>query len=274
MYTDLIQGSGKNAMKEISASSSDLWKVPPHEINLLDGYNIRIRNEAYNRRVREIADSIKVNGFLSDQPLSVYARKTETGANELVLIGGHRRLEAVKIAIAEGCEIPVVPVIVKPFGTSVEDLLVDLKVGNDGEPISTLEQALLCQRFIKFGWEPQQIAERLGYQPTQVSNLLTLAAAPAAVRNHVANDRISATLAIQLLLKHGTKAPGIIERLVTGKTTKVTPKDVPAIRFKQYLRKQAEPMYRAIQSVQADPGWASLSKETQALLEETMRAPK
>lgn len=243
MDINLIQGSGKNAMKEINASSSDLWKVPPHEIKLLEGYNIRIRNEAYDRRVREIADSIKANGFLSDQPLSVYARKTETGANELVLIGGHRRLEAVKIAIAEGCEIPAVPVIVKPFGTSMEDLLVDLKVGNDGEPISMLEQALLCQRFIKFGWEPQQIAERLGYQTPQVSNLLTLAAAPVAVRNHVANDRISATLAIQLLLKHGTKAPQFIERLITGKATKVTPKDVPAIRFKQFLRKQAVPMY-------------------------------
>ena len=42
-------------------------------------------------------------------------------------------------------------------------------------------------------------------------------------------------------------------------TTTVTPKDVPAIRFKQFLRKQAEPMYQAIQTVQADPGWKSLS---------------
>ena len=65
-----------------------------------------------------------------------------------------------------------------------------------------------------------------------------------------------------------------MEKLIVGKGKKVTPKDVPAIRFKQYLRKQAEPMYRAIQTVQADPGWAGLSKETQALLEETMRAPK
>lgn len=272
MDINLIQGSGKKAMAEINASSSDLWKVPPHEIKLLEGYNIRIRNEAYNRRVREIADSIKINGFLSDQPLSVYARKTETGANELVLIGGHRRLEAVKIAIAEGCEIPAVPVIVKPFGTSVEDLLVDLKVGNDGEPITMLEQALLCQRFIKFGWEPQQIAERLGYQTPQVSNLLTLAAAPAAVRNHVANDRISATLAIQLLLKHGTKAPEFIERLITGKTTKVTPKDVPAIRLKQFLRKQAVPMYETLNSVKDDPGFAALAPETRTKLEELLKA--
>ena len=92
------------------------------------------------------------------------------------------------------------------------------------------------------------------------------------MRNHVANDRISATLATQLLLKHGTKAPGIIERLVNGKATKVTPKDVPVIRFKQFLRKQAEPMYQAIQTVQADPGWKSLSKETQELLETAIRA--
>ena len=37
----------------------------------------------------------------------------------------------------------------------------------------------------------------------------------------------------------------VVEKLVAGRGKKVTPKDVPAIRFKQYLRKQAEPMYRA-----------------------------
>ena len=271
----LSPGNVKTTMSAVGASSADLWKVPPHQIVVLPEYNIRVRNEAYNQRVRDIADSIKVNGFLLDHPLTGYVNRTEDG-DQIVLIGGHRRLEAVLIAISEGYEILTVPVIIKPGkGTSMEDLLVDLKVGNDGEPITLLEQALLCQRLLKFGWDPQQMAKRLGYKDVQqVGNLLTLAAAPQPIRHHVAMDRISASLAITLLLKHGPKALEVVEKLVAGKGKKVTPKDVPAIRFKQHLRKQAEPMYRAIQTVQADPGWASLSKETQALLEETMRAPK
>lgn len=260
---NLIQGSVKNAMRSAGASSSDLWKVPLHVIKVLPNYNVRIRNEAYDAKVREIADSIKANGFYVDKPLSGYIAKNDDGTEEIILIGGHRRLEAVKIAVAEGAEITTVPMIVKPFGTSMEDLLVDLKVGNDGEPITVLEQAILCQRLTAFGWEPSQIAARLGYQSKHVTNLLSLAGAPKKVRDHVAADRISASMVIQLLAQYGTKAPDMIERLVNKGAKRVTAKDVPEIKFKQELRKRAEPMYQTIAKVQLDPAFSSLATKTQ-----------
>ena len=260
---ELIPGSVKAAMKVAEASSSDLWKVRPDVIKVMPNYNARIRNEKYNQRVREIADSIKANGFYVDKPLSGFIGKDESNQDTIYLVGGHRRLEAALIAIAEGAEVPSLPIIIKPKGTNLEDLTVDLKVGNDGEPLTTLEQALVCQRLAAFNWESSQIGSRLGYTNQRVDELLSLAAAPKVIRDHVAADRISASLAIELISKHGAKAKEMIEKLVNGQTKKVTAKDVPELRFKQTLKKQAAPLFEAVTKVQLDPAFVSLAPETQ-----------
>ena len=270
MELQLSPGNVKNAMKSVGASSSDLWKVPPQSIVVLPGYNIRIKNARYRERVEAIKESILVNGFLPDHPRSGYVNRTGDG-DEVVLIGGHRRLEATLLAIKEGAEIDTVPVIIKPKGTDMGDLFVDLKVGNDGEPLSMLEQALLCKRLITFGWNAVQVAERFGYKTSQtVDNYLVLAGAGDAIHNYISEERISASLAIQLLTKHGVKAYVMIEKMMGDKTSKVTPKDVPAIRFKQQLRKQAEPMYETLKTVQADPAFGHLAPETQEALKKLL----
>lgn len=60
---ELTPGNTKAAMKAVGAASSDLWKVAPDQLRTLDGFNARIKNDAYAARVRWIADSIKANGF-------------------------------------------------------------------------------------------------------------------------------------------------------------------------------------------------------------------
>lgn len=270
MELQLSPGNVKNAMKSVGASSSDLWKVPPQSIVVMPGYNIRIKNARYHERVDEIKESILTNGFLPDHPLSGYVNRTGDG-DEIVLIGGHRRLEATLLAIGEGAQIETVPIIIKPKGTDMGDLFVDLKVGNDGEPLGMLEQALLCKRLINFGWSEQHVAKRFGYKTVQtVDNYLMLAGAGDAIHSYISEERISSSLAIQLLAKHGIKAYAMIEKMVGDKTTKVKPKDVPAIRLKQLLRKQAEPMYETLKTVQADPEFGRLAPETQAALQKLL----
>lgn len=269
---ELLPGSVKSAMKAVGASSSDLWKVSPHLIKVLPGYNARIRNENYNQVVQEIKSSILANGFYVDKPLSGYVNKAEDGSDEIILIGGHRRLEAVLLAIAEGAEITEVPVVIKPRGTSVEDLLVDLKTGNDGNPLTVLEQAIVCQRLAAFNWSSQTIATRLGYTSQRVDELLLLASAPAKIRDHVAADRISASLAIKLLVQHGTKAKDFIERLINGtKDKKVTAANVPDMKFQASLRKQAKPLFEAVNKVQLDPAFSSLGKDTRDLIQKLIK---
>lgn len=268
---DLTPGSVKAAMKAAEASSSDLCKVRPDVIKVMPNYNARIRNEKYNQRVREIADSIKANGFYVDKPLSGFIGKDESNQDTIYLVGGHRRLEAALIAIAEGAEVPSLPIIIKPKGTNLEDLTVDLKIGNDGEPLTTLEQALVCQRLAAFNWESSQIGSCLGYTNQRVDELLSLAAAPKAIRDHVAADRISASLAIELISKHGAKAKEMIEKLVNGQSKKVTAKDVPELRFKQTLKKKAEPLFEAVTKVQLDPAFVSLAPETQEAISKLIK---
>ena len=273
--TELVAGNVKAAMKDAGASSSDLWKVEPSRLRVLPDFNCRVQNEAYTARVRKIADSIHANGYYPDKPLSGFVAK-EDGVDVIYVTGGHRRHAAVHLAIEEGADIATVPVIVKPKGTSMEDLTVDLIVGNDGEPLSTYEQAVVCKRLVGFGWDSKEIARRVGYASAQyVDGLLSLAAASVAIRKMVMEEVVSATTAIDAIKKHGNKAQDVLlAAVVKSGTGRVTAKHMPDAAFKKGLRKQAELMYTALTKVQEDPGFKKLSPDVRKLLAEILGSIK
>jgi ParB family chromosome partitioning protein len=264
----LTAGNVKAAMKEAGAVSADLWQVEPSRLRVLDGFNARVKNDAYTERVRWIADSIKVNGFYKDKPLSGFVAR-EGDDNFIYVTGGHRRHEAVLLAISEGVEVPSVPVIVSPKGTSMEDLTVALVVGNDGEPLSLYEAAVVCKRLAAFGWSSQEIARRLGYASTQyVDGLLALAGAPLPIRRMVMENVVAATVAIEAIKKHGGKAHEVLlAAMVKSAGGRVTAKHMPQAEFKKAVRKQAEPLYTTLTKVQADPSYPMLSGELRHALE-------
>lgn len=66
-------GVVKRATREFR--SADLWKVPPHSLHRHPHFNVRIKDERYNAKVREYADSMKANGYYSDKPLAGYVAK-------------------------------------------------------------------------------------------------------------------------------------------------------------------------------------------------------
>jgi ParB-like chromosome segregation protein Spo0J len=264
---ELTPGNTKAAMKAAGAVSADLWQVEPGRLRILEGFNARVKNDAYADRVRWIANSIKANGYYKDKPLTGFVA-LEDGIEVIYVTGGHRRREAVLLALSEGVEVAAVPVVIKPRGTSMEDLTVDLVVGNEGEPLTTYEQAIVCKRLAAFGWETKEIARRLGYASTQyVDGLLSLAAAPLAIRKMVMESIISATTAIDVIRKHGDKATGmLLAAMVRSAGGRVTAKNMPGADFKKALKQRAEPMYSALSKVQADPGFAGLSEEVRDVL--------
>jgi ParB family transcriptional regulator, chromosome partitioning protein len=268
----MIAGNVKAAMRDVGAVSADLWQVAPDKLRVIDGFNVRVKNAGYTARVRLIADSIKQNGYYKDKPLSGYVAREEAG-DIIYITGGHRRHEAVLLAISEGVEIPSVPVIVSPKGTSLEDLTVALTTGNDGEPLSTYEQAIVCKRLAGFGWESKDIAKRLCYvSPQYVDGLLSLAAAPLPIRQMVAENVVSATTAIAAIAKHGDKAhQELLNALVKAAGVRVTPKHMPGHDRKVALRKSAEPMHAALRRIHDDPGFVMLSGELQAAIGELLK---
>lgn len=236
--TDLVienitPGSVKAAMKEVGASSSDLWMVPYEDIRVIPGFNVRVRNAEYEAHVRNIKDSIIANGYYRDKPLEGYVAK-EDGKNVIYVTGGHTRHEAAGLAIEEGHPLEALPVIVKPAGTSQEDLTVALVTGNSGRPLTPIEMAIVVKRLQGFGLDTKTIANRLGYGKKYIEDLLTLLSAPAAVRKLVEQGKVSATLALSELKKDAsgaakklTEAAKTVE--ATGKT-KVTKKALkPAV---------------------------------------------
>lgn len=272
---ELTPGNTKAAMKAVGAASSDLWKVAPDQLRTLDGFNARIKNDAYAARVRWIADSIKANGFYPDKPLTGFVA-LEDGEEVIYVTGGHRRHEGVLLAIEEGADVPTVPVVIKPRGTSMEDLTVDLVVGNEGEPLTTYEQAVVCKRLAGFGWESKEIARRLGYSTAQyVDGLLSLASAPLAVRRMVMEGVISATVAIEAIKKHGDKAADVLlAAMVKSGTGRVTAKHMPQAEFKKALRKAAEPMHNTLTKLLDDPGFGHLSTKLRKELVELLQGLK
>lgn len=268
---ELTPGNTRSAMKAVGAETSELWKVSPGRLKVLEGFNARIKNDTYSARVRWISDSIKANGFYPDKPLTGFVA-TENGEEVIYVTGGHRRLEAVLLAIEEGADVPTVPVVVKPRGTSMEDLTVDLIVGNEGEPLTTYEQAVVCKRLASFGWPAKEIARRLGYSSQQyVEGMLMLASSPIAIRKMVSENIISATTAIEAIRKHQDKAIDVLlAAMVKSSGGKVTAKHMPQDDFKKILRKQAELMYATLCKVQLDSAFTALSEDTKKDLEELM----
>jgi len=107
--TELHPGSIKSAMRTVGAGSRDLWQVKPENLRVIEGFNVRVRTPTYIERVRSLADSMKSEGYYQDQPMAGYVAK-ENEEMVIYITGGHRRREAVLLAIAEGAEIVTVPV--------------------------------------------------------------------------------------------------------------------------------------------------------------------
>lgn len=210
---ELAPGAIKEAMQ--GSKSSDLWKVAIGDIVVIEGFNARVKNDEYHAKVREIADSIKANGFYQDKPLAVYVRRVN-GVSQICVTDGHTRLDAAKLAISEGAEITHLPVVTKPNGTSMEDLTVALVTSNSGRSLTPYEVAVVCKRLIGFGMTESEIANRLSVSETQIKNYLLLTASPKLIRDLVSNGKVSATLAIDTVKKHGVGASKVLSEAVTG----------------------------------------------------------
>ena len=270
---ELTPGNMKAGMKSVEAGSVDLYTVHPSKLRVLEGFNIRVKNQKYYDRVRWIADSIKANGWYKDKPITGYVA-SENGENVVYVLGGHRRHEGALLAISEGCELNEVTVVIKPRGTSQEDLTVDLYVGNEGDPITTYEQAMLCARLVGMGRDASYIAKRMGFTLNHVNNLLLLASSPSKIRYWVEQDVISASAAIEAVQKHKDKAVAVIQRALDKQEGKgrVTPKNLPEATFKAAIKKKAPEFHTALTKVKEDPGYSALSPDVQTLLDSLLQS--
>lgn len=256
----LVAGSIKGAMRAAGAGSRDLWFVPRDAIRVIDGFNVRIKNNAYQEHIRFLADSIKREGFKAEHPLSGYVARS--GDDSVIYItDGHCRLEGVDTAISEGAEIELLPVVVASQACDLQDMTVGLALSNTGKPLEPLEKAAVCKRLVQFNFSEDKIAERLNYTIQYVKDLLLLVGSPVEIRQLVAEGKIAATTAIQMLNKHGDKA---LEKIKAGLELAVASgKDKVTKRFMadpglKYVKKSAPAFYEVVTDIRKDPAYAGL----------------
>lgn len=230
LVIDLTRGNLKVAMASAEATNPHaLWMVPYDQIRIIPGFNTRIRTPAYEARVEWLTNSIMENGFYQNCPLTGFVAR-EDGKDVIYLTGGHRRHEAAGRAIKLGAPIEALPMVMKPKGTSMIDLSIELDTENESDPLTPMEKAINIKRLIGYGLDEATIAKRLGYTSKYVSDLLTLVAAPKVVQDMIALGQVSSTLALHTLNEHGSQAANVLKEAIkeaeaTGKT-KATGKHV------------------------------------------------
>lgn len=268
----LVAGSIKGAMRAAGAAKRDMWLVPRSQIRVIPGFNVRIQNAAYHAHIRALADSITSEGFKPEHPLAGYvAREGEDSV--IYLNDGHCRLAGVDLAVSEGLEIDVLPVVVSTKAHDLEDITVGLVRSNAGKPLESLEKAAVCKRLVGFGWDETRIAKRLGFTENYVRDLLTLIGAPAKVRELVASDQISATAALKAMATHGDK---VIVKIEEGlQMAKAAGKSRVTTRYlvdpsEKVIAKEGPKLYSVVQELRSDPGFAQLGKPLQDKLNELL----
>jgi len=271
---ELVPGNVKATMKHAGATSADLWQVDYDQLHILPGFNVRERDEAYADHVKNIAGLMVVNGYYRDKPMAGYVANIN-GLSTIVVTDGHCRYEAIPLARAQGAEIGKIPVIIKPSGTSSEDLTVALATSNSGKALSPYELGTVCKRLQSFGWDEKTIAGRLNLTPTYIVDLLFLQGCPSGVRSLVQRGQVSAGMAIAAVRKDGEGAfdalNGAVEKASSQGKKKATAKDLEPD-WKREVKKAGPKLYEALAWVREDGGYHKLHENTRLLIDELMNS--
>ncbi len=276
---NFVTGSVKGHLNSIESKRSDVWNVKVEEINVLPGFNPRIQNDDYTAHIKKLTDLIMANGFRGDRPLSGVVLKMD-GKDQLFIYDGHCRLEATKQAMKAGAEIERLPVVVAPKGTSLEDITAEVVNSSAGKQLSPLEVGIVCKRLISYGWDATMVANRLSITTVYVDQLLTVVGSPLKVREMIQVGKVSLSVALDALRKHGDKAVEVLEQSLnnaekSGKA-RVTASMLPGAKRKSVIRKSAPQLHAVAERIMGDKGFQALSeevrKELMALLSQIKNA--
>ncbi len=259
------------ASKEAGVGRGDLLLVPVDDIHVIPDFNVRLDGPELRAHIRMLADSIKTSGFKRDKPLAGYPGKKD-GKDVILLSDGHCRLDAVKIAIAEGAPIDRIPVVLTSEGANIEDLTADMAATATQRGLSRLEFGIVCKRLANFGWSLEQIAARSCRVKASVEDALLLVGAAPEIRNWVIEGKISDTFAIDTMKEHGEEAIEVLRAAIAkaeaAGAPKAMPKHAPDAAYKKAVKKTAPVMAETLSALRTDPGYARISKQLRERIDE------
>jgi hypothetical protein len=174
--------------------------VPPENLVILPGYNMRVHSKNYAARVKFLEEQIVNHGYDPTKPIAVLPLKID-GKPCVAVHDGHHRTEAVKVAnkkLTGKSKINGIPV---EFKTNINfrDLTAGLMLDNSGEPPSPLEASIVVRRLQNDGMHVKDIAKVLGSTRRWIDDLILLSNATEVIRNAMIDGEISSTTVIDEL---------------------------------------------------------------------------
>ena len=227
-------GRGLNALLGTSSmggtdeiSSGDQTEIA---VELIDRNPFQPRTDFDQSALNELVDSIRQHGVL--QPILVRA-----AGDGYQLIAGERRLIASKKAGLS--QVPCRVLNLSDQQVSEVALEENLK----RQDLNVLEKAIAFQDYLKrFGCTIEDLARRLSFERSTVSNMLRLLELPELVKSDLRSDKISAGHARALLALKGDEARIDLSKRIQKETLSVrkteeavrellTPKDADVVPF-------------------------------------------
>lgn len=190
-------------------TKSDILKIDPRNIVVIEGFNSRVDFD-----LEPLCESIKENGILN--PLTVIRFKDENGNEKYRLVDGERRYRASMKLISDGYEIPRVPAITTPK-LQEDELLVQQVVRNDGKLFNEAEFAIVCQKFIQFGYSTAEIAKKIGKNEGQIIYFLQHLERDERVQELIMNGKISGAEVRRIYAAHKNDESAAVDEILFGK---------------------------------------------------------
>lgn len=171
----------------------------------------QVREHMTDAGLKALALSIKAVGQL--QPIRV--RRV---GNEWVVLDGHRRLAAARLA-----GLISVTVVVDENPLNESDVIQRQLIANcQREDLAPLETARAIERLMKLsGWNASQAAAGLAFSPAKVTRLLALLNLPPSILEQVVSGKIGASAAYELTrVTDPTQQAELAARLAKGQLTR------------------------------------------------------
>lgn len=197
----------QGGIKDIAQGRSDIYRIDPTIIQKKPGWNCRDTDtEEYRAGIAELAISVAAVGV--KEAMTVV---WEDG--QPILTNGHRRLDAVLLAISNGADIKTVPVQTESRFADEAERVLSMLVRNSGVPFTPFENAAVYKRLVDLGWSLAQIADKTGVTDTCVRQTLDLLTMPEEVKAHVKAGSIAPATAAKVVKKVGKdKADAVIKK--------------------------------------------------------------
>lgn len=206
-HIELTAGNVKEHVKTVNATSATLYMVPLEHIQIAPGLNIRNTSAPeYKEAMARLVQSITEEGFYRTKPLAGFVgRMPGSEVDAIFVTDGHRRLEAAKIAVANGVKLEKLPVILKAPDTSGAELTRAIIRENEQLNLTVMEKAYAMRRMLADKMSKEEVASFFNVNTKTVEDNMILFRAPKEVQQLVNDGKVSGTLAIKTLRADETK---------------------------------------------------------------------